>query len=135
MRRDEHLNHARNDSDANCKYNGTSWAAPSGRAGFDLPWNELLHILRLGDQAGLLHLDASGLIYHAIAHRVAQLSFRRSRRLLAFGRQLLFCLMGWFDLISVPPAQCHTLELDQAGPHHSVASVEKYVLSFLISVM
>jgi hypothetical protein len=94
MRRDKHLNHARNDSDANCKYNGTSWAAPSGRAGFDLPWNELLHILRLGDQAGLLHLDASGLIYHAIAHRVAQLSFRRSRRLLAFGRQLFFCLIG-----------------------------------------
>jgi len=52
------------------KYNGTSWAAPSGRAGFDLPWNELLQIPRFGDQARLLHLDASGLIYHAIAHRV-----------------------------------------------------------------
>jgi hypothetical protein len=79
MRRDKHLNHTHNDLDANCKYNGTSWAAPSGCAGFDLPWNKLLHILRLGDQAGLLHLDASGLIYHAIAHHVAELSFHHRK--------------------------------------------------------
>ena len=78
-------------------------------------------------QAGLLHLDAPGLIYHYIAHPVAELSFRRpSQQLMktSLCYKLLVYLMGGsiFDLVSVSTAKCQTLELDQAGLHHLVAS-------------